>query len=217
MITATTYHGSLPLILAEPDPGYGDPGILDNLEWEILCQKSTWRFDIADLGFVHKDRIRGYYNMWVNSAIPKDEDGTHCIVSISAIGCIYQDEKRKRSTGTAGAQISLGPTEGQSWFDPSGTEADKWTIRDRILTVNDTYFSATEPDGSVVGTNIAPPEAPGTPAFLWGHLDTTFRANYPKGWILDDRQAIQHFRLGPFDGLWEVRDVYGFYQIANPE
>lgn len=217
MTPATLYHGTLPLILSGPDPSDGPYGVLDSLDWEILCTHADWRFELADLGLVQRDRIPGYDNMWVQTMIPKREDSLNTLVRINAIGTLTGDEKRQRQIGSAGQQIALGPQEGQTWIDPAGTESDKWNIKDRMITVTDTYFASSEPSTELVGTALAPPVAPNTPAFLWGHLSTSWRANYPTGWVLDDRKIIQHFRNSAEEGLWEVADTFGFYHVATPE
>lgn len=217
MTPATLYHGTLPLILSGPDPALGPDGVLDALEWEILCRTATFWQDLSDMGLAHKRKVEGYGNMWVQSITPKREDSLNTLVRISAIGTVNRVDKRARQIGGAGLQLALGPQDGQSWEDPDGTTSDKWNIKDRTITVTDTYFSDKQPSTEVVGTALPPPEAPGTPAFLWGHLSTTWRANYPKGWVLDDRKIIQHFRNSPVEGLWEVTDTFTYYHIATPE
>jgi len=99
---------------------------------------------------------------------------------------------------------------------PGGTH-DRFNVREAILVLTDTYFTTTKPDTTVIGTALVPPNAPETPEYIWGGYTEPMRANYPNGWVLDDRQVEEHFRIDDSMGLWEVTDSTGFYQIAVPD
>lgn len=98
---------------------------------------------------------------------------------------------------------------------PSGTNT-RWNIRDSILVVRDRYFTTVQPQTNVIGTVIAPPDAPTPPPYIWGGYNEPMRARHPNGWLLDDRQVDRLFWDGS-SGLWAVDDTFGFYYGTVPD
>jgi hypothetical protein len=94
---------------------------------------------------------------------------------------------------------------------PTGTAA-RWNIKEAIVTVTDTYFTTEEPDMTVVGTELEPPEAPEPPPYIWGDYGEALRFNHPAGWVLDNREVDKIY-----DGLWAVTDTSGYYYPAIPD
>lgn len=94
---------------------------------------------------------------------------------------------------------------------PSGT-AERWNIHEAVLTVTDTYYTATAPDTSGVGRPSAPSNPPSVPEFLWGGYDKPVRHNSPSGWVLSSREISE---VGP--GLWAVTDLFSYYHPFIPD
>jgi hypothetical protein len=100
---------------------------------------------------------------------------------------------------------------------PSGS-AERWNVKTAFLTVTDTYFAVgAPPSTTLIGTAQTPPTPPTTPADPWGSYDAPKRGIHPNGWVLDDRQVDEIFVASGSDGLYQVRDTYGFYYVAVPD
>ena len=95
--------------------------------------------------------------------------------------------------------------------------ADRWNINDPTVTVSDEYFTTTEPDVTQVGKPHAPPSPPAVPTYQWGGYGEPLRFNHPNGWVLDEREVEELFRVSGGPGLWRVRDSHAFYQPATPD
>lgn len=99
---------------------------------------------------------------------------------------------------------------------PSGL-ADRWNIKEAIVTVTDTYFATTKPPMNAVGAVGVPPNAPTPPPYIWTGYDQPMRGRHPNGWVLDDRTADEIFYLSDEQGLWEVTDTYAYYYTLSPD
>jgi hypothetical protein len=110
-----------------------------------------------------------------------------------------------------------GEVEYEDITTPSGLW-DRWNIKEAILTVRDVYFVTTRPDTTVIGTAVAPPNAPTPPPYLWGDYESEKRANHPNGWVLEDRNVEElHGDPGGTAGLFQVTDTTSYYYPAIPD
>ena len=107
---------------------------------------------------------------------------------------------------------ALGEVEYKTITTPSGS-AERWNVNDPGISCVDTYFVLEEPDTTVIGTALAPPDAPTPPAYQWGSYTEPLRANHPSGWVLCDRKITV---LIP-GRLWRVVDTFEYYQAAVPD
>jgi len=99
---------------------------------------------------------------------------------------------------------------------PTGT-AERWNVKDPIITVIDEYFTTTAPDVDEVNTAIAPVMAPVVPLWQWAAWAYPMRFNHPAGWVLEARNADQLYGPVGDDGLWKVTDVSSYYYTGQPD
>lgn len=259
-IPAEIIHGDLPLLLSDNE-NHGKAGELDTLTLNFVCNYPDWEDDLAEEGYVKGDSIDGYHAMFVDELSRGNRSAQTCEVTVQCLGLIAEGDKRRRTLGVNGQQISVGPyeqviiavSEDETGLDPdAGSDdepvlvkrrvpkldafgeivygtivtpsgfADRWNIRQPVVTVTDTYFTTTRPDMSVVGTSITPDNAPEVPEFAWTGYGNAVRYNHPSGWVLDDRQVEELFTgagSGSDDGegLFAVTDTYGNYVVNVPD
>lgn len=111
----------------------------------------------------------------------------------------------------------LGEVQYKTIAAPVGT-AERWNVNDPAVTVIDTYFSTTAPVTTQIGTNVIPVNAPAVTVSGWGGLDVDLRANYPNGWVLDNRESEQLYgSVVGGDGLWKIVDTHEYYQAVVPD
>ena len=207
-VEASIHYGERPLILSGPSPSYGKKGELDSAKYEVLVDTGESAQQLADLGFAQDQKFDDarFTSMWVQTASVDEEDDVVSRVTINLIGLIAASEKRLRKTLSAAQVAGLDAGEGNLI---SGSR--KWNIREASLVVRDTYFTTVKPDTSVIGSNQSPPDAPAVPSPAYVD-DENKVANFPTGWVLDDRQYEEHFRVsGTDEGLWTVEDTFGYY------
>jgi hypothetical protein len=262
-IPAEIIHGDTPLLITDTEK-LGRHGELDTLEATLLCSFPDWEADAETLGFSRLQPVPGYHAIFTEELNRGSRSDLLCEVSVSCVGLIAAgDDRRRRTLGVSGQQISVGPFEKiiLAWVDgeqgedpnssgpvelvkrrvpkldeegeveykllatPSGT-AERWNIRQAVVTVSDTYYLTQEPDMTIVGTAQEPLTPPEVPTDPWdGYEEGPLRGNHPYGWVLDDRQSEEIFPLatGGSDsdeatiGLWSVTDTYGFYLTAVPD
>lgn len=213
-IESVCHHGDLPLIVKGPTRSRGKLGELDSLTLEVITRAGHVVEDLASLGYVMFQKKDGYHAMYLEPFEDEDENDLVTKVSLRCVGLIDSGEKRRRRTSTNSKEISLGPSEGVIYSTPDGT-ADRWSIKDAVLVVKDTYFTATRPDTTIIGRNFIPPNPPDPPEYLdWFGIPVRYLS--PKNWVLDDRQA-ELVAGTEEDGLWMVEDTTGYYQLANPD
>ena len=94
--------------------------------------------------------------------------------------------------------------------------AERWKIKEALVTVRDTYYVTTRPTMTEVNQNFTPVNPPDVPPYLWASYDKPLRYNSPNGWVLDDRQVDEIFADGGI-GLWAVEDVMVYYYLAQPD
>ena len=123
----------------------------------------------------------------------------------TAPGYVREDMSSGRFT-TSGSSIS---------GIPGTAGAVKAEVADRNVGVRDSYMMTTEPDLTVIGTAVTPPDAPATPAFLWASLADAI-VIYPSGWVLEDRRAKPITAEDGTRVLWFVTDTYAFHQALKP-
>jgi hypothetical protein len=145
------------------------------------------------------------------------------VVSIGPVAAVVvawdENEKGEEQDGTPIERVkrlvpkvdSFGEPVYKTFTTPSGT-FDRWNIKEAILTVTDTYFTTTEPDAAEGGTALTPPTAPTPPPYAWGDYAEEMRANFPAGWVLDNREIDEIY-----PGLWAVTDTFGYYHPAIPD
>jgi hypothetical protein len=73
------------------------------------------------------------------------------------------------------------------------------------------YVTTTEPDMSVVGTQLDPDNEPAVPGSLWDLIPDKI-VNIPKEWVLDSRNPDQVAGAS----VWLVEDTFSFYQAVKP-
>lgn len=99
---------------------------------------------------------------------------------------------------------------------PSGV-GERWSIKEAIVQVSDTYYTTMKPSMSQVGQVAAPQNAPSPPPYIWGGYNEPLRFRHPNGWVLDDRQVEDIFYMNEGLGLWRVTDLHGYYYGAVPD
>lgn len=99
---------------------------------------------------------------------------------------------------------------------PSGI-GDRWTIKEAIVTVSDTYYTIFKPEVNMVGGIFTPPNPPTPPPYLWAGYNEAMRFRHPNGWVLDERSVEDEFVVNDSLGLWRVTDTCGYYYPAAPD
>lgn len=116
---ASLYHGTLPLILEGDDLTDGPNGSLDALAFEIVVSaEGNWRENLADAGIIKNRKLQGlaaaefdYHAMFVNELRVKDRTDSKVIVSVSTLGLLQEDEKRKTTIACKAGRATIGPQE----------------------------------------------------------------------------------------------------------
>lgn len=218
-IESVHHHGDLPLIVKGPTRSRGKLGELDSLTLEVITRAGFVDADLATLGFVPYQKVPGYEAMFTEPFEDEDESEAVAKASLRCVGLLTAGEKRRRRISVNTKEISLGPSEGVIYTLPEGSQA-RWSVKDAILVVKDTYFTTVRPNTQIIGSRYEPPNAPDVPAYLaW--FGMPLRYNFPSQWVLDDRQiecvAGDENSTDPGAALWMVEDTTGYYQLANPD
>jgi len=220
-VSSRTVHGTYPAAISSVRLADTPTGTVDRLSQDWYVKWPSWKESLADAGVVKNELVEGYEAMWweeaSNVAADTEDTGT---LTMGAVGLLDKDDvKRRRRMSMFGQVVSVGPIEtvaGEPSYEDITTGSGvskRWNINDPVITVIDTYFSLTEPDMSVVGTAVVPPDAPDAPSYLWGGYGEPLRANHPNGWVLDARDP-EEMIVGL---LWKVVDTSSYYQLAQPD
>lgn len=102
------FYGELPLVLSE-ELEEGEEGELDSLDVEILVEYPGWKTALLEAGYARKQQVAGYFSMWVERVKRGEAGGSAVECSLRIVGLLEAGEKRKRSMGVNGEQVSVGP------------------------------------------------------------------------------------------------------------
>ena len=229
-LPSSIIYGAYPIKTSETVTLSG-PGQYDSLEAE-------WIYDTAaGLSLAEGAAYPGYSKLFVErlSLRVTGETGT---ASISCLGLVSMRAKTLRRVSAFGQEVSIGPTtyEGselvgidtdgdgepddtarqlvevlRTTVTPSGS-GKRWIISEPMLGVVDTYFMDTLPDTTLIGTQLAPPNAPPNPAYIWGGFQDALRFVHPNGWVLENREYDS-----VFPNIYQVIDTYAFKHPARPD
>lgn len=213
-VQSAIYQGTLPQIIKGPVRSRGKLGELDSITLEVIARAGHVEEDLAALGYVMFEPVAGYHAMFLEPFEDEDESELVAKASLRCVGLLSDGDKRRRRIATNSKDIALGPAEGVTYTTPTGSAA-RWNIKDAVLVVKDTYFTTTQPDTTVIGRNLEPPNPPEPPPYLeW--FGMPLRYFTPRNWVLDDRQA--ELVAGTEEtGLWQVEDTMAYYHIAQPD
>ena len=210
------YHGALPLLLQPITLRPGGLGETDTFKAVAICS-GEWEKDLKELGFEFNKKIPDFHSLWVLDLDPEYHTQEIVEVTITGRGLKAAGERRKRRmTGGTQSFSIAGETEGAMITTPSGT-AERWDILEGDLVISDTYFVTTEPDMSVLGAVLVPPDDPPPPDWVWDGYSGKMAYNHPLGWTLVDRDSEEISKVSKTDGLWRVTDTMVFRQLGLPQ
>jgi len=158
-IPAELIYGDLPLVTGDSET-VGRDGELDTLTIDVVATYPGWKDDIIELGYVRNQKITGYHALFVEDFSRGTRSGETCEVTVQATGLLEPGDKKRRTLGVNGQQISIGPIEkvvlvwedAEQGEDPeSGDPVEQ--VRRRVPKLDE--------DGEVVYKIIATPSGTG--------------------------------------------------------
>ena len=116
---ASIYHGTLPLILEGEDITDSPNGTLDAINFDIAVgTDDTWRVLLAEAGIIKGRKLAGlaaasfdYHAIFVSNFRVRERSDAKVIVSVSTLGLLEEDEKRKTTISCQGGRATIGPQE----------------------------------------------------------------------------------------------------------
>lgn len=196
---AGIYHGSLPLVIDGPNRSLGPKGILDTARFEVVVDSSLADEQLAAVGFAYDTKVvseDGFHSMWVKSMTEDVQSPYISVFTVELIGLLAAGEKRLRKVQPVKESVT----------SRQGTAPDEVTVVQDYYTFSiiDTYFQENEPDYSVIGRGMTPPDATGVPGVgRPGDVAT----GYAVGWHLGNRVA-EHL----YGTLYRIEDTFAYGQ-----
>lgn len=165
-IPAEIIHGDLPLLLSDNET-HGRSGELDNLSLNFVCSYPDWKTELATEGYVKGQKISGYHALFVEELTRGTRSEQTCEVTVNCTGLLETGDKRRRTLGVNGQQISVGPfeeviiaiSENEQGEDPTGSGEAQ--VKRRVPKLDEfgevIYKTIVTPSGTAERWNVRQP------------------------------------------------------------